>query len=182
MTARTLLTTLKMLVMIMLLLTVEAWAQEPKTPGVIQKGTTVSLEYTLLDEQGVVIETNKGGNRAIYVQGHGQLIPGVDRALEGMRVGEKKTLKLKPEDAYGQVNPTARFQVPRAKIPAELATPGTKVLAYAGRQVMPGRVQEIRQDTVVVDGNHPLAGKMITVEFEVIDIIAPVQKPQLPVS
>jgi FKBP-type peptidyl-prolyl cis-trans isomerase 2 len=182
MTARTLLTTLKMLVMIMLLLTVEAWAQEPKTPGVIQKGTTVSLEYTLLDEQGVVIETNKGGNRAIYVQGHGQLIPGVDRALEGMRVGEKKTLKLKPEDAYGHVNPAARLIVAKAKIPAELATPGTKVLAHAGRQVVPGRVQEIRQDTVVVDVNHPLAGKTIAVEFEVIDIITPVQKAQSPVS
>jgi len=182
MTAKTWINRLNGLAMIMFLCTTEVWAQEPKAAVLVQKGATVSIEYTIFDEQGLVIETNKGGNQVSYIQGQGQLIPGVDRALEGMRVGEKKTLKLKPEDAYGQINPAARLAVPKAKIPAELLTGGAKLLAHAGRQVVPGRVQEIRQDTVVVDVNHPLAGKTITVDIEVMNIIVPVQKPRLPVS
>jgi len=72
--------------------------------------------------------------------------------------------------------------VPKAKIPAELLTVGAKLLGHAGRQVVPGRVQEIRQDTVLVDMNHPLAGKTITVEIEVVNFVLPVQKAQAPVS
>jgi len=165
-------------VLVLFLCTVGVWAQEPKTVPVIQKGTTVSIQYTIFDEQGAVIESNKGGDPVNYAQGQGQAIAGVDRALQGMRVGEKKTLRLKPEDAYGQINPAARVVVPKAKIPVELLTVGAKVLAHAGRQVLPGRIQEIREDTVVVDFNHPLAGKTITVEIEVIDVISPVPKPE----
>jgi FKBP-type peptidyl-prolyl cis-trans isomerase 2 len=72
--------------------------------------------------------------------------------------------------------------VPKTKIPAELLTVGAKLLGHAGRQVVPGRVEEIREDAVVVDTNHPLAGKTITVEIVVMNIILPAQKPPLPVS
>jgi FKBP-type peptidyl-prolyl cis-trans isomerase 2 len=169
------------LAVIMALGTTGVWAQESKSQ-VVERGATVRIEYTIFDEQGVVVESNKGGDPASCVQGQGQVIPGVDRALDAMRVGEKKTLKLKPEDAYGQINPAARLIVPKEKIPPELVVVGAKLLAHAGRQVVPGRVKEIRQDTVVVDVNHPLAGKMITIEIEVIDITLPTPKPQLPVS
>ena len=164
--------------LILLLCAAEIWAQEPKSTAVVQKGTTFRLQYTIFDEQGTVIESNKGGDPVRYAQGQGQVIPGVDRALEGMRIGDKKTLQLKPEDAYGRINPAARLVVPKAKIPAELVTVGAKVLAHAGRQILPGRIQEIREDTVVVDFNHPLAGKTITVEFEVVGIISPAQKSE----
>ncbi|RME67672.1 MAG: hypothetical protein D6778_02940, partial [Nitrospirae bacterium] len=83
----------------------------------VTTGKEVSIEYTLKLEDGTVVDTNVGGKPFTFVQGTHQIIPGLENALEGMKVGEKKHVVLKPKDAYGEVDKNAFVEVPKEKVP-----------------------------------------------------------------
>lgn len=138
---------------------------------VVKEGSIVALEYTLTDESGNVIESNKGKSPMVYVHGQGQIVPGLEKALTGMRVGEQKTVIVKPEEGYGPVNPRAFQEVPKEEFPAEGLKVGMTLMAH-GKDGMPIRirVREIKDKTVVVDLNHPLAGKTLTFNVKVSEI------------
>ena len=102
-----------------LLLTSNVHAQAGKGDKVIKSGSTVSLEYSLSDEKGKTIESNKGKEPLNYTQGQGQIIPGLEKELLGMKVGATKNVRVKPEDAYGPVNPKAFQEIPKANVPVE---------------------------------------------------------------
>ena len=147
-----------------------ASAQAP-APSAVQNGVTVSLEYTLKDEGGQVLDTNKGGTPLVFTQGQQQIIPGLERALVGMRAGEEKKVVVKPEDAYGEVVPNAQQEVPKEAIPKEGLKVGTPLTARSGSgEVRTVIVKEIRENTVVVDHNHPLAGKTLFFDVKVLGI------------
>ena len=151
----------------LVLLTVNAQAEKAK----IQDGSQVSIQYTLLDEKGKQIESNKGGDPFKYTHGKGDIIPGLENGLEGMKAGEEKTIEVKPEDAYGKIQPEAFQEVPLKNIPPELLKVGAQLVARnpQGRS-MPVRVHEIKDETVILDLNHPLAGKTLTFQVTVIDV------------
>jgi FKBP-type peptidyl-prolyl cis-trans isomerase SlyD len=138
---------------------------------VVKEGSIVALEYTLTDESGNVIESSKGKNPMVYVHGQGQIVPGLEKALTGMKVGEQKTVIVKPEEGYGQVNPQAFQELPKENFPAEALKVGATLVAQSKDGVpIRMRVHEIKDKTVIVDLNHPLAGKTLTFNVKVSEI------------
>lgn len=145
--------------------------QTKKEDKVVKNGYVVSLEYTLSDDKGKIIESNKGKDPLTYTQGQGQLIPGLEKELMGLNVGSEKNVKVKPEEGYGPIDPKAFREVPRENLPPEALKVGTTLVARnAGGQGFPVRVHEIKEKTVVLDLNHPLAGKTLTFAVKVLDV------------
>ena len=149
-----------------------SYAQSAKTEeNVIKSGSVVSVEYTVSGEDGKVIDSNKGKEPLKYTQGMHQMIPGFEKEMVGMKVGGEKHFKIKPEDGYGPVNPNAVQEVPKEKIPAEGLKVGTTLTAKnAQGQMMQVRVREIKEKTVVLDLNHPLAGRTLVFDVKVLKI------------
>ena len=140
----------------------------------IREGSQVALEYTLSDESGTVIESNKGKQPLSYIHGKSQIIPGLEKELSGMKVGEEKQIQVKPEDGYGPVNPDAFQEVPKDKLPPEALKVGAMLMAQSSHgQGIPVRVHEIKDTTVIVDFNHPMAGKTLSFDVKVSEIKTP---------
>ena len=137
----------------------------------IRNGSVVRFEYTLSGENGEVIESNKGKDPVTYTHGQHEVIPGLENELSGMKVNEEKNICLQPEEAYGAVDPKGFKEVPKTEIPAAAIEVGTPLSARSseGEDVII-RVHEVKQKTVILDFNHPLAGKTLNFDVKVIDI------------
>ena len=148
-----------------------------KSASNIQEGSIVSIEYTLTDDDGKVIDTNVGKEPLTYIQGAGQIVGGLEKEMHGLKTGERKKVRVKPEDGYGMPNRDAFQEMPRETIPAEAQKPGATLMAKApdGR-TMPIRVHEVKEKTVIVDLNHPLAGKTLVFDVTIKDIKSAVTK------
>jgi peptidylprolyl isomerase len=140
----------------------------------VKAGDTVHLHYTgtLLD--GTTFDSSQGRDPLQFQVGSGQIIPGLDVAIPGMQVGDKKVVKIGADDAYGQVNPEMRQSVPREGIPADIPLePGTQLqMQTPDGQAMPVTVVEVDEATVTLDANHPLAGKDLQFDIELVKIEA----------
>lgn len=149
-------------------------AAKPQT--VVQDGAEVAFDYTLTDDGGKVIDSSKGKEPMHYTHGKGQIIPGLEKEMAGMAVDGEKKVTVKPEDAYGQIDPRAFQEVPKDKLPPDALKVGTVLTAQGPQgQGIPVRVHEIKANTVIMDFNHPLAGK--TLSFDVrITAIKPAAK------
>ena len=148
-------------------------AQSAKDDKVVKDGAVVSLQYILSGEDGKTIESNKGKEALKYTQGQRQIIPGLEKALAGMKVGEEKRVKVKPEDGYGPVSEKAFQEFPKEKIPPENLKVGAVLVANGPHgQSMPVRVKEIKEKTVVIDMNHPMAGKTLVFDVKILDVQA----------
>src|SRR5262249_18368369 len=158
---------------------VAALAQTPPaTPAsstaTVENGVTVKLEYTLKDDTGTVIDTNKGQEPLSFTQGQQQLMPGLEKQLVGMHGGEERKVVLKPEDAYGQNDPGAQAEVPKNVLPPDALNVGTRLMARnSAGEARPVTVKEVKEDTVILDLNHPLAGKTLVFEGKVLGVGAP---------
>ena len=152
-----------------------ASAVEPgvETPDV-RPGSVVHLEFTLHDETGAVLDTNRGRTPLVFTYGSGEVIRGLERALAGMKVGEEKRVTVPPEEAYGAIDPAAVTEVPRDRVPPEALVVGARLSGQtqSGRE-MPVRVREIKDATVVLDLNHPLAGRTLVFDVRVLLIEPP---------
>ncbi|MDJ0822252.1 MAG: peptidylprolyl isomerase [Paracoccaceae bacterium] len=135
-------------------------------------GDTVRIHYTGTLADGSTFDSSAGRDPLEFVVGSGQIIPGLDTAIPGMAVGDKKTVEVAAADAYGQHNPAARQAVPRSEIPAEIPLEiGTQLQVQTPEgQVMPVTVAEVTDTEVTLDANHPLAGKDLTFAIELIEI------------
>jgi FKBP-type peptidyl-prolyl cis-trans isomerase SlyD len=146
-------------------------AEKTKQEKIVKDGSVVSLQYSLSEEDGKLIETNKGKDPLKYTQGNRQIIPGLEKELAGMKVGGEKRVKVKPEDAYGVVNAKAFQEVPKEQIPANGLKLGATLSAKGPQgQEIPVRVHEIKEKTVVLDLNHPMAGKTLLFDVKILDI------------
>ncbi len=156
--------------------TAEAQQKAEGSGADIKQGAKVQLEYTLTDEGGKVLDSNKGKEALSFTEGQHQIIPGLEKAIEGMRPGDTKEITLKPVDAYGEVDPAAVTEVPKDDIPADALEVGTELIAQAqnGEQRIV-RVKEIKDETVILDLNHPLAGKTLLFNVKVLDVEAPAE-------
>ncbi len=137
----------------------------------IKNGSVVSFEYTVSDDNGNVLQSNRGKSPVTYTHGREEIVPGLERGLAGMELNETKNIRLQPQEAYGQVNPEAFTEVPKEQVPVSGLQVGT-ILSARGSQGedVSIRVHEIRKETVILDLNHPLAGKNLTFDVKVLDI------------
>jgi FKBP-type peptidyl-prolyl cis-trans isomerase SlyD len=137
----------------------------------IRNGSVVSFEYTLSDENGEVLQSNKGKEPVTYTHGQHEIIPGLEKGLAAMEVNEEKSIRVKPEEAYGQVDPQGFKEVPKSDIPTTELDVGTPLNARGpqGEELLI-HVSEVKDDTVVLDFNHPLAGKTLHFDVKVVDI------------
>ena len=138
----------------------------------VQSGDTVRIHYTGTLADGSTFDSSAGRDPLEFTVGSGQIIPGLDRALPGMEVGQKKRVEVTADDAYGQPNPDAMQAVPRSEIPAEIPLDiGTQLQVQTpSGQVMPVTVAEVTEDQVTLDANHPLAGQDLTFDIELVEI------------
>jgi FKBP-type peptidyl-prolyl cis-trans isomerase SlyD len=146
---------------------------KPMTPA-IETGSEVSIEYTLRDDSGTEIDSNKGRAPLTYTQGRRQIVPGLEKALTGMRAGEAKQVTVQPAEGYGESDPAAVAEVPKDAVPPNALVVGTQLVARSpdGRSRLV-RVKEIRETTVLIDLNHPLAGKVLHFDIRIIKVEAP---------
>ena len=139
----------------------------------IQDNMAVEFEYTLTVDDKVVDSSN-GQSPMSYVHGKGQIIPGLEREMAGMRVGDSKEVTVKPQDGYGEVNPAAVIEVPRTQLPQ--GTQPEVGMILNGRDpdghTFQARVSQIKEKTVLLDMNHPLAGKTLHFKIKVVEIAA----------
>jgi FKBP-type peptidyl-prolyl cis-trans isomerase SlyD len=155
-----------------------AAAEKTKDDRIVKDGMQISLEYTLKGTDGKVIETTKGQEPVRYIHGQNMMIPGLEKALAGIKVGGQKNIKVKPEDAYGPVDPKAFEEVAIEHIPANAMKVGAILAAPTpDGGILPARVHQIKEKTVVLDLNHPLAGKTLIIEVRILDIQPPPAQP-----
>jgi FKBP-type peptidyl-prolyl cis-trans isomerase SlyD len=133
----------------------------------IATDTVVSIDYRLQLEDGETVEETEPGAPLVYLHGHDEIVPGLERALEGKRTGDALEVHVAPADGYGEYDPEGLEEVARKEFPAELQLEAGGVISATDDEgdEVDFLVKEVRPDTVVVDFNHPLAGK--TLHFQV---------------
>ena len=158
-------------------------AEKAKNDGVVKDGMMVSLDYTLKSPDGKLIETSKGREPLKYIHGQKMMIPGLEKELTGMKVGAEKHVTVKPEDGYGKINPNAVQEVPKEKIPPNALKVGAVLAAKSPEgMVVPMTVREIKEKTVVMDLNHPMAGKTLVFDVKIVDVQPPPTPPSQPAT
>lgn len=136
----------------------------------IESNKVVSIHYTLTDNAGTVLDSSSGKDPLTYIQGIGNLIAGMEEGLEGKTAGEKLTIKVSPEKGYGIKNQELIQQVPITAFGGQMVSPGMQFEAGSQEQRFLVTVTEVNNDTVTIDGNHPLAGVELNFDVEVITI------------
>jgi len=138
----------------------------------VKSGDTVRVHYTGTLTDGQTFDSSEGKDPLEFTVGSGQIIPGLDSAVEGMAVGDKKTVEVPVDQAYGQPDPNAQQAVPRTDIPEDIPLDlGTQLQVQTPQgQVMPVTVVEVTEEQVTLDANHPLAGKDLTFAIELVEI------------
>ena len=138
----------------------------------VKKNDTVKVHYTGKLEDGQVFDTSEGREPIEFTLGEGQLIPGFEKGLIDMKVNEKKTITIPKEEAYGEPRPELVQEVEKNQLPEEIKPEvgmGLVSKTPDGRE-MNLIVAEVKDETIVVDGNHPLAGKDLVFDLEVVEI------------
>jgi FKBP-type peptidyl-prolyl cis-trans isomerase SlyD len=151
-------------------LRVEADSPKEKENMIVSKGKKVSIEYTVSHE-GKVLSSNVGKQPLTYSQGSSEIVPGLEEAMEGMHVGDTKQVTVSPEKGYGPVDNSAVIEVPKEQIPPEAQKIGTQLMARdaQGNMLQPV-VRELKDKTVMLDFNHPLAGKILQFDVKVVEV------------
>lgn len=137
----------------------------------IETGSTVSIEYTLTLDDGTVADSNVGGDPLTYSHGKGQILPALEEKLEGMKTEDTQSVRLSAEEGYGKVNPELFREVPEASVPEDARVVG-QVLYGEGPEGKPFqvRVHEVKDESVVLDLNHPLAGQALNFEVRIVSV------------
>ena len=144
---------------------------DDNNPQGIANGSQVSFRYTL-NADGELVESNVDAEPLIYIQGSGQVLEALENAMAGMQVGDQKTIALTAAEGYGEIRADAVREVPIDQVPEEMRQIGA--LLQAPEMQGPIRVVEIRDDVIVLDGNHPLAGKNLSFDVTIVAIEMPI--------
>jgi len=143
-------------------------------PELIADDVVVSLDYTLTVDNEV-IDTSEGTEPIQFLQGHGNIIPGLEQALYGMKAGEKKDIVVAAADGYGELDPEAYSDVPRnefpPKIPMEVGIE-LEIKDQSG-DILDARIDAVNEDTVRLDFNHAVAGKQLSCSVQVVALRQP---------
>jgi FKBP-type peptidyl-prolyl cis-trans isomerase SlyD len=138
---------------------------------VVAEGKSVKVHYTL-KVGGKVVGSSIGREPIQFKAGSHQIIPGFEKAIIGMKAGQKKSFKLSPEQGYGLEDPKAIKSIPKTQIPPDIKPKAGMILDTQGKdgQRVPVKVVEVKKDVVVIDFNHPLAGKTLYYDVEVVEV------------
>lgn len=139
---------------------------------VIGEKKIVSLNYTLKNAAGEVLDSSEGQAPLSYIHGTQQIVPGLERELTGLTAGQSKDVVVKPEDGYGGRDLEGIFGVPRAAFPpdAHLEVGQSFIGEDDEGQSVPVRVVEVTAERVMVDANHPLAGETLYFHVDVVEV------------
>ena len=124
----------------------------------IQKGRVVGMHYTLRNEEGEIIDTSEGREPLQFLQGYGNIIPGLESELEGKKLGDALDVVVEPENGYGVRHDQLIQQVPREAFQVDDLQVGMQFQAQTEQGPVPIRVVAIEGEQVTIDGNHELAG------------------------
>jgi len=144
-----------------------------KSKKKVESGKTVNLHYVGTLDDGTEFDSTRAREETLSVEvGSGQLIPGFDTALPGMKIGDVKTVQVFPGEAYGEVNPEAFQTMPQSVFPTGFDFQVDSIVQGKNQEGNPvrARVESVGKDTVTLDFNHPLAGKNLNFEIEVVSI------------
>ncbi len=138
----------------------------------IGEGVQVTLHFSLSLETGEVIDSNFEGEPVTFTVGDGNMLPGFETALFGMKQGEEQALVVPPEQGFGEHNPENIQQFPLAQFPAAVELKEGLMISFTDAQnnEIPGVVAAVDETTVTVDFNHPLAGREIYFSVRIIDV------------
>ena len=140
--------------------------------AVVKKGDQIKVHYTGRLTDGTVFDSSDGRDPLAFEVGAGMMIPGFDKAVNGMKIGDKKTAEISADEAYGQKSEEMIFEVPRANLPEDMEVVVGMPLAMQQPDGTPVPVTgaELKGDIVVIDANHDLAGKDLVFDIEIVEI------------
>ncbi len=135
----------------------------------VQNGQVVSMEYTLTVD-GKIVDTSAGGEPLEYLHGSGNIIAGLEREMEGMSIGESKSVVVAPADGYGEVDEEAFVEAPRDKFPKDMPIKKGIEMELTGPEGQPmyARIERLEGENVVLNLNHPLAGEELHFDVKVV--------------
>jgi len=137
----------------------------------VEKNKVVSIDYTLTDDKGTVLDSSQAHGPLSYIHGVGQLIPGLESALEGKSAGDSLDVSIPPAEAYGERDESLKLIIPKDQFSGvEDIELGMQFEAMNGNEVQVVTVVGIDGDNVTVDGNHPLAGVTLNFAVTVVDV------------
>jgi FKBP-type peptidyl-prolyl cis-trans isomerase SlyD len=143
----------------------------------IAKNTAVQINYTLKNDAGEVLDSSEGAEPLAYLQGNGNLIPGLEKALEGKRAGDAVNVSIPPEEGYGVSDATLIQEVPRSAFEGiDQIEVGMQFHAESNHGPRTVTVTKVAADTVTVDGNHPLADQTLHFAVQIIEVRAASQE------
>jgi peptidylprolyl isomerase len=139
----------------------------------VKSGDTVQVHYTGKFEDGIIFDSSVGGEPLEFTLGQSEVIPGFEDAALGMAVGDKKTVSIVPEQAYGSYNDSLVVDMPRDYFPEDISPElGMRLIVVDNNgEELPVVVAEIHDETVRLDANHPLAGKTLVFDIELVAIV-----------
>ena len=135
------------------------------------RGMVVSMHYTLTDDTGDVLDSSSGGDPLAYLHGHGNIIPGLESALEGNEAGHKSKVTVEAKDGYGEPNQELVFEAKREHFPPEMKLEkGARVYAEGPNGPISFTITSLTEGGAMLDGNHPLAGKRLHFDVEILEV------------
>lgn len=139
---------------------------------IVKEKDNVSVHYTGTLNNGEIFDSSKGREPLAFTVGAGMMIPGFDKAVVGMKLNETKKVTIAPADAYGEKQDGLVQKVEKSQLPADLQPEVGQQLAsqLPNGQQIPVTVTDVAEDSITIDANHPLAGKELTFEIEVVTI------------
>ena len=163
---------------------VTGWTQDKKGGAkAVADGKQVSLEYTLTLEDKTKVDSNVGKQPLTFTQGAHEIIPGLEKQIAGLKVGDTKRIEVSPADGYGEIQPDRKQEVEKAKLPTEAHKVGAMLEGRSPEgQSMFARVAEVKDKTVVLDLNHPLAGKKLIFDIKVLNVEDAAKAVELPTA
>lgn len=139
-------------------------------PAVIANGSKVKLNYTLTVD-GQIVDQTPAERPLEYVQGNNALLPALEQQLEGLKAGEQLQAVIPPDQGFGEMDPEAVIEVPKSNLPEGEIEVGTVLAAESPEgAVLRGSVKEVRDESVLLDFNHPLAGKELHFDINVLEV------------
>ncbi|USN43929.1 MAG: peptidylprolyl isomerase [Candidatus Woesearchaeota archaeon] len=143
----------------------------------ISDSKVVRMHYKGTLENGEVFDSSESREPLTFLYGRGMIIPGLEKAIVGLKAGDKKTVNVTCEEAYGPVNDAAVQEVPKDQFPPEIELKeGLQLMAQGPEGAFPLVVKALKESSVVVDFNHPLAGKNLNFDVEIVEVREPTQE------
>jgi len=137
----------------------------------VKKDSVVSVSYSLKNSEGKQLDEASEDAPLAYLHGVGQIVPGLEKELEGMTVGDKKEVTVTPAEGYGEIDPALKMEIPRANFPEDMEIKtGQQFSSEMGDKHQVFTVIAQEGDKIRVDGNHPLAGETLHFSVKILDL------------